>query len=409
MRRLVSAIVMAAIAASTLAAASAGSASASSRASVIVLSPDGRDSAPGTLAQPKRTLAGAMPSVRAGTTIRLRGGTYTSVGMSMVVTRGGSAGRPVVIEPQPGESVELVSAQNTPCMLVRSSHVEVRGMRCRGDRGLVSFMASNVTFRSNVVTDVTAWAAPGIEVSLNTGAIIESIVVDGNRIERVAGSGIRIGSSRLRSVVNSTIVNNVVVDSNLSHTEPWWRGGWGSGIVLVGAVWARVEGNDVRRTYGEAYNCALSMLCVFRNNVAVDSYNVMFYADNTSDSLWQNNRGWNTGDPAFTRDYGAGPQASSGVQIANETSWFEGPGNPTARNRVIDNEFSNVQSGVAYLAYENGGVGLRDSVITGNRVTGAKRCVVYLDPNPNSANNVTAPNTSVDASGVGEGCSSITS
>jgi Right handed beta helix region len=359
---------------------------------IVYVSPDrGDDGNSGTASSPKRTVYAASESAAAGTTIRVLGGAYDTSQSGWYTPKGGAPGAPLVIEPNPGESVTLRSGGDAACLIVGADWTTVRGFTCSGARGLASYDASHVVFERNTVVNLTDYNAAGIAADA-VDKVITDVTVANNRVENVPGSGIRVGASRLGSATDVDIVGNTVLNNNLSWTDQSLKGGWGSGIVAVGVDGARIDGNDVRKSHGEAINCPLSKRCEVRNNVAVDAYNVLYYADNTSDSIWENNQGWVTGDPAFTRDYGGGPGFASGVQMANESSWFTGPANPSARNTVRNNTFSDVANGFGYGGYENAAAGLKDTTVTGNRFLNVRNCGVSIDESPGNSNLVTEPN-----------------
>ena len=212
--------------------------------------------------------------------------------------------------------------------------------------------------------------------------------VIGNDISNVGQTGIAVGEGHVRVTRNVVVKNNRVRRANLTFQDPSIGGGWGSGISVIGAVNARIIGNDVRNIFGEGINCPLSDRCRVRRNVVVDTYNALFYADNTTRSVWEDNIGWTTGDPAHTRDYGTGPRVAAGVQFANENSWFEGPTNPTRGNVVRNNILVDVDRGFSFGGYENGAAGMRNTRIFNNTIVRANCGIDIFDGGTNRSNQV---------------------
>jgi hypothetical protein len=74
-------------------------------AGAVYVSPSGNDADPGTLARPWRTLRHALQSLRPGSTLIVRGGTYSERlgGSTPVSIRPGTAAAPVLVRAYPGE------------------------------------------------------------------------------------------------------------------------------------------------------------------------------------------------------------------------------------------------------------------------------------------------------------------
>ncbi len=383
--RLFAIVVAAVMVASVLTAVSASPAAAQTRKQTIHVAPNGSDANPGTLARPKATIQGASLALRNGGVISLRGGTHTFSNGGGWLLRGGSKGNRVVVTSRPGERARVVSTDGNFCVATDQSFITVRRIDCTGAQGMGSFGGSHVTFRNNRIHDLSSPFIQGIMIA---GRGTRNFKVIGNDIANVGQTGIAIGEGRVRVTRNVVVRNNRVRRANLSFQDPSITGGWGSGISVIGAVNARIIGNDVRNIFGEGINCPLSDRCRVRNNVVVDTYNALYYADNTTRSVFENNVGWNTGDPAHTRDYGTGPRVAAGVQFANENSWFEGPTNPTRGNVVRNNVLIDVDRGFSFGGYENGAAGMRSTKILNNTIVRANCGVDIFDPGTNAGNEV---------------------
>ncbi|MEV4510150.1 right-handed parallel beta-helix repeat-containing protein [Dactylosporangium sp. NPDC049525] len=88
------------------------SASSGPAGSTLYVAPNGNDAAAGTLAAPLRTIQRAVDLARPGTTIALRGGTYTPTS-NIQLTKSGTAAAPYTITNHAGEHV-LLDAEEMP-------------------------------------------------------------------------------------------------------------------------------------------------------------------------------------------------------------------------------------------------------------------------------------------------------
>lgn len=383
-RRFRAVLVALVLIASTLTVVSATPAAAQGRQTIHV-APNGNDADPGTLSRPKASIQAASLALRNGGVISLRGGTYSVADGGGWLLKGGSKGNRVIVTSRKGERARLVSADGNFCVASDQSYITVRRIDCTGAWGMGSFGGSHLTFRNNRIHDLSAPHIQGIMIG---GRGTRNFKVIGNDIRNVGQTGIAIGEGEVGVTRNIIVKNNTVRRANLSFQDPSILTGWGSGISVIGAVNARIVGNDVRNIFGEGINCPLSDRCRVRNNVVVDAYNALYYADNTTRSLWEGNIGWTTGDPAHTRDYGVGPRVAAGVQFANETAWFPGPTNPTRSNVVRNNILIDVDRGFTFGGYENGAAGMRNTRILNNTIVRANCGIDIYDGGTNRNNQV---------------------
>ncbi|KUL24778.1 pectate lyase [Streptomyces regalis] len=112
-----------------------GPASEASGATTLVVATDGSDSAPGTLAQPLRTIQRAVDLARPGDVITVRGGIYALTD-NITITASGTASQPVSLGPYQGERV-VVDGEQLP-----ASHTPVGGSIPRAERGAIHMEAS---------------------------------------------------------------------------------------------------------------------------------------------------------------------------------------------------------------------------------------------------------------------------
>lgn len=327
----------------------------------IYVAPNGSDSNPGTRARPKATIVGAMQALPSGGDILMRGGTYRIANRSGALWRGGTANRPLVVKSAPGERANLISARDNHCVLALGDYTQIRNLTCSGYNGIMAYGAKHVKIVGNRVHDITASRTQGINVSGG----VSDVLVRRNTVERVPHSGIAVGDLRAGSSRNIRIIKNVVREANRDYRNPSRLGGWGSGISVVGSVNVRIRGNDVRSSYGEGINCPLTDRCIVRRNTVVDAYNALFYADNSSNSIWEDNVARSSGDSRFHLDYGWGPTKASGFVFGNETGWYDGSPNPVSGNIVRNNLVIDAHRGVGFLDYSSGR-GMKNTRIANN-------------------------------------------
>lgn len=353
----------------------------------VYVAPNGSDSNPGTRARPKATMVAAMRALPNGGEILLRGGSYTIRNNSGLLWQGGTAGRPLVVRSAPGERARLRSAQGNHCVVAAADHIRIKNLTCTGWMGIAAFNSSHIVIKGNTIHDLGAPRTQGIVVS-GQRSNFRDVKVERNTVRRVPHSGISIGDLRRNAARNIVIKKNTVREANYQfRNTATGSGGTGSGITVVGADNALIVKNDVRRTYGNAINCALSSNCRVRKNVAVDAWNILFYGDNAVDSVFEDNTAKTTGDRRFLRNWGFGDIPAQGFVFANEAGWYQGAGLPTRGNIVRNNIAIDVDTGFRFAEYQNGAAGMRNTVIANNTFVRTSRCGIQIhDPAANSGN-----------------------
>ncbi|MFE9443560.1 right-handed parallel beta-helix repeat-containing protein [Streptomyces sp. NPDC006602] len=108
---------------------------ASAAAATLIVATGGSDSAPGTLAQPLRTIQRAVDLAKPGDTIAVRGGTYALTD-NITITTSGTASLPITLGAYQGERV-VIDGEQLP-----ASHTPVGGSIARADRGAIHQEAS---------------------------------------------------------------------------------------------------------------------------------------------------------------------------------------------------------------------------------------------------------------------------
>lgn len=376
---------------------------ASAQGRAVYVAPNGSDANPGTRAQPKATIVAAMRTLSGGGEIILRGGHYRISNNSGLLWQGGTAGRPLVVRSAPGERARLTSAPGSHCVYAAADHIQIRNITCTGWMGIGSYNASHIVFRGNRVHDLDAPGTQGIIASGNQS--FRNVRVVRNTVERVPHSGIAVGDLRVNAVQNVVIKRNKVRQSNIDYrNRTAAQGGWGSGISAVGANGATVARNDVRRTFGEGINCALSTRCRIRKNTVVDAWGTLFYGDNSTHSVWEDNVAKSTSDTRFRRDYGFGPMRPAGFVFANEAGWFNGASRATVGNVVRNNVAIDVDTGFRFGEYQNGHLGMRETTVANNTFVRTRRCGFDLHAPGTNSGNLVANNLVVPAGGTHAFC-----
>ncbi|MEV0637344.1 right-handed parallel beta-helix repeat-containing protein [Streptomyces sp. NPDC050619] len=108
---------------------------ASAAATTLVVATNGDDSAPGTPAQPLRTVQRAVDLAKPGDTIAVRGGTYALTD-NITITTSGTASQPITLGAYQGERV-VIDGEQLP-----ASHTPVGGSIPRAERGAIHQEAS---------------------------------------------------------------------------------------------------------------------------------------------------------------------------------------------------------------------------------------------------------------------------
>lgn len=389
------------VALALLAGVLASAPAAQAQSTTIYVAPNGSDDNPGTRARPKYSLVSAMLALPQGGDILMRGGTYRYGQSQSGLWRGGTRERPLVIKSVRGERARIVSSSGANCVLALGDFTRVRNIDCTGSEGIMAYGANNVIFAGNYVHDLTASYEQGINVSGGSS----NIIIRNNRVQRVPHTGIAIGDTEAYSSRNVTVEGNRVRQANYQfRNRAAWEGGWGSGISVIGVDGARILRNDVRRTWGEGINCPLSNNCSVRRNVVVDAWNALFYADNATNSVWEDNVAKTTNDPRFERDYGFGGFQASGFMFGNERGWYQGAGNPGNNNIVRNNIVINAHRGVGFLDFGVSG-GFRNTRIANNTFVRVL-CGTDFQANGGNAGNEFVNNIVVPSSNGRPTCSS---
>ncbi|MFJ9147552.1 right-handed parallel beta-helix repeat-containing protein [Streptomyces sp. NPDC102270] len=108
---------------------------ASAAPTTLIVATNGNDTAPGTLAQPLRTVQRAVDLAKPGDTIAVRGGTYALTD-NITIATSGTATQPISLGAYQGERVVIDGEQ------LAASHTPVGGSIPRAERGAIHQEAS---------------------------------------------------------------------------------------------------------------------------------------------------------------------------------------------------------------------------------------------------------------------------
>ncbi len=361
----------------------------------------GRDFSAGTAAQPFATILHAVYVTQPGDTIVLRGAYYdVTQRTSSYIWKSGTPNAWITVRAAPGEVPVLKSIDGTPCIGTNKDYVEIRGITCTGQTGIRAD-GRHLRIIGNRVQDITGPNGAGI-----AGGGTDDVTIEGNIVERVRHSGIWMGSNRRGGINNIRIVGNTVRSSGRAwQGSASAAGGWPAGLAIVGAQNGLIERNVVERTFGEGIACSLSDQCKVLRNIVWDAFNTLYHGDNVTNSVWEGNVGWTTGDSNFARNYGQGQVYAGGVLLGNERGWFSGAGNPTSGNVVCNNVFSNVWHGVNFANYFDGDrSGIGNTVVANNTFYNTKKCGIHVSEGLPLYNNRFANNVVVPAYGTAPTC-----
>ncbi len=324
---------------------------------------NGSDQNAGTLDKPLKTIQSAVGKIRdgGGGTIFLRGGVYSlTTNVWVGENNDGSANSHLVIRPYQNEKVTL-DGQNmqNPAISVGGQYVDIFGLEIRNSKmGVIGWGARNLSILKNVIHDTQDTGIASYAPSLFGAA---NILVEGNTVYR----------------------------TNLKNSNRGNDGQWGSGITMSRTNGAIVKDNLVYENYGEGITATLSNNVRVANNVLHDNYSVELYFDNATNTTFESNFVYNTGNANFFRTAFGRPQPAVGIRVANEN--YGTDTNPTNNIIVRNNIVSGTQFGFEYANYGRGG-GLKNVQVVNNTFYNGSEAVLMIAPgvhqNVTIANNI---------------------
>jgi parallel beta-helix repeat protein len=299
-------------------------------ANAVFVSPNGSDSADGSLASPWRTLQRAADAASAGVSVVIRDGTYGG----FESRRSGSAGSPITFMAYPGESV-VIDGRNSVDYTVRLSGVQfvrIVGLTVQGGfaerqqgGGLLIGGSSQVevrdsTFRSN--------RAFGIRSYNSTHVLIEGNDIYGNAV------GIQVGGAGEGTVIrDNRIHDNDQMMVNTADVRGDDVGGEGvalvrsTGNVVVtdNRIWGNRAASYDYGYDGGAFSIYAAYNWTIRDNVTWDNRNVLETGTDAAKTACDNNRfvrNLNYAATSVDVTVGMVLRCASNTTVANNT--FEG-------------------------------------------------------------------------------------
>jgi parallel beta-helix repeat protein len=315
--------------------------SSSAAAATYTVATNGRDSNPGTLQRPFRTLGHAVARAKAGDQINVRRGIYKET-----VTIWEKSG-PIRLSPYLAEKVILDGGNaeaNGVVVIGRSRNIRIDGFEVRNGRhaGIYIYDSQQVT-------------------------------VIGNNVHDCGGGGINAMSSNetpLGTTRDITISNNEVYHCVLSNRTRRKGKVWMQAISAYRADRVEISNNYVYENYGEGIDYIVSDNGVIRGNTIRDNFSINLYLDNAQSTLVDGNQIWCSAETTFRR--AGGPPA--GIMAANEDYDEQ---NPLDRLTITNNVVVRCQTGFSYWDEEHGG-GLHNTLVANNVFYGTNYAMIWL-------------------------------
>ena len=225
------------------------------------VSPQGNDSAEGTVAAPWQTIQHACDQAKAGDTILVAPGIYKE---KVIIERSGTEGQPIVLK---GESGAILSGKGVSganmVLIENQSHVQVIGFEIRdnlevkdGSGIRVEGKGSHIELRNNRIHNIRGRDAMGITIyGTNAKEALEHIVIDGNEVyecDPARSEALTLNGN----VSNFKVTNNIVRDMNNIGIDFIGGEAWTSGDASKVARNGLCKGNKVfrcRASYGGGY------------------------------------------------------------------------------------------------------------------------------------------------------------
>ncbi|MEV0608997.1 right-handed parallel beta-helix repeat-containing protein [Polymorphospora rubra] len=286
----------------------------------LVVAPNGDDAAPGTLAQPLRTIQRAVDLVRPGGTIALRAGTYAPT-TNIQVLKNGTAAAPITITRYGTERVLIDGEQlpHTPAPLNGSIpnaergvfHIEASYWRfvgleiANGPYGIFCRDCSNNVFdrlvtRDNYETGLHIQGASSNNQVLNLDAYgnrdprKNGESADGLAIKEGSGAGNVVRGARLWNNVDDgfdawEFLSPILVEDSVA---------WGNGVNRWGFPNFAGDGNGFKMGGGDPDDPAVAH--TVRNSIAFDNAQGGFVDNgNPGTMTYSRNTAWDNGGTGF--------------------------------------------------------------------------------------------------------------
>ncbi len=225
------------------------------------VAPDGNDLYSGSQKRPWATFEKAAASAVPGTTIYVRGGTYTQ---RLIITSSGTKEEPITFAACPGEipiidgtSIEIPDTWGGLIDSGANSHIIISGFTLQnsGSFGIHVYKGSSITIDHNTISNSVSF---GIYSGENSNInIINNTITKSSSEPNIWGGGILVTDS-----------------SNFEVSENTIKDGYGAGISVFQAISAGlVHNNIVQNQKGEGVFCftekkALSDIDIYANKIS---------------------------------------------------------------------------------------------------------------------------------------------
>jgi hypothetical protein len=265
--------------------------------SIYYVSPSGKDTNPGTIDRPFKTIQTGVDRLTAGDTLYVRGGTYSEL---IGITASGSALADIVISSYPGENVIINSSGIDPQL---------------SQYALVTIMGSHTTFENIELTNPNG---RGVLVK-NTNNILRKL-----NIHHLLWQAVMVwGDNTLveqNKIWQAGKANDCYTgDSTVNHS--CMAGGW-PGTLEIGTSSSSnlgfnsiIRNNEVYQNYGEGILCEYAENTLIEGNRVWDNWAAQIYADQCSHTTIKDNIIYYTNNMEFWR-YPKYP--GDGILLSNE-------------------------------------------------------------------------------------------
>lgn len=321
------------------------------------VAPSGSDDAPGTEAQPFRTIARGVDALEPGTTLYVRDGTYHE---TFVVSVHGTDEEPVTISAYPGEYPVLDGENILPLggyydmlIILNGDHITLEGFDIQNVNGTAVQMSGNHnTVRNNrisycynkaVLIGGTGYCEGGVT---NTGNIVEG---------------------------------NEVWMTSLIHEGVQYGGKWAGAISAARCpAHTVIRGNTVYETWGIGIQVYEGYDTIIEDNVTWDNQLEHFYVNNAPRTLVQRNMAYNTADSIYL--YKNGP--STTYAFCDERDF------PVTEDVTIVNNLSLRGNRGFYFYNQQSGSGLKNFLIAHNTFAHSETTSIQINDGDHSGSRV---------------------
>ncbi len=292
------------------------------------VSPTGNDNNSGIISQPFLTFEKASSLVKAGDTVFVRGGIYSSR-QKINGSSDGTSSNPIVFINYPNETPIIdgssltLSSNQALLSIVRwttkpeMKFYEVIGMTIRysNERGIYFYKVNQLKIKQCLVHDI-----------------------------ETRGIG---GYGKYVTIEDNEVYNAVLENINNAYGN---NGGWAMGISFTydyqtneGVIKSTIRNNYVHDCWGEGMAPgSTSNDMLIEGNTVVNCFSVGIYLNKCTNVTVRNNHVYNT-DPTYYRF----SQPANGIAMANETS-FSSLAKPLDSIYIYNNILSHVRKGISF-------------------------------------------------------------